>query len=380
MPADNGFCQRAFINWKPGKPLYSQRVPYCPRRRSIAIWSGFRLFLRGDPLLKRDCDRAQHVAGGRGLASPDLKLSRGLLHEHFNPRNHGDALGARRPQQVRLHRVIHHVEDQPGLYFVVFKRTVPRVPHSYRGGVNDDVEGNLAQVSAFDAVRLPLPRQLLSLGGSAIQYPDFSPTLFEAAHCSPRSAPGTEHQNFRPIDGESLFDRTNNAGDVGIEAIKLAILSADDGIARADFSSVRVGVIEMGQNRLLVGHRYTQAVQRNLAHAVQQILERFGVKRNIDAIHVFPTQRRVHDHGRERMFYGIAGDSINPSSGIDLLDAVDTTKIARTDLAGRGFETSIRIDGAKRERAAGTHAKHAADNALLSHAQTDDRVLVTLRL
>ena len=74
----------------------------------------------------------------------------------------------------------------------------------------------------------------------------------------------------------------------------------------------------------------------------------------------------------------IAGDSIDAGGGVDLLDAVDTAQIARADLAGRGFK--IRADRAKGENAAGAHAEHAADDALLSHAQPDERVLVALGL
>jgi hypothetical protein len=86
-------------------------------------------------------------------------------------------------------------------------------------------------------------------------------------------------------------------------------------------------------------------VERNLAHAVDQILERLGVERKINAVHVLAAQRRVHDDGRQRMLDGIAGDAIDASGGVDLLDAVDTAQIARADLAGRGFE--ILADRAK---------------------------------
>ena len=122
----------------------------------------------------------------------------------------------------------------------------------------------------------------------------------------------------------------------------------------------------------------TLAVEGNFAHAVDQILERFGVERKIDAVHVLAAQRRVHDDGRERMFDGIAGDSIDARGGVDLIDAVDTAEIPGSDLTGRGFE--IGADRAKGESAAGAHIEHAADDALLSHAQPDQRMLGTLLL
>jgi len=64
-------------------------------------------------------------------------------------------------------------------------------------------------------------------------------------------------------------------------------------------------------------------VEGNLADTVDQILERFGVERKINAVHVLAAQRRVHDDGRERTFDRIAGDSIDASGSVDLIDAVD---------------------------------------------------------
>ncbi len=78
------------------------------------------------------------------------------------------------------------------------------------------------------------------------------------------------------------------------------------------------------------------------------------------------------------MLDGIAGDAIDASGGIDLIDAVNAAQVARTDLAGSGFK--IGADGGEGERAAGTHAEHAADDALLSHAQADQSMLAALRL
>jgi hypothetical protein len=78
------------------------------------------------------------------------------------------------------------------------------------------------------------------------------------------------------------------------------------------------------------------------------------------------------------MFDGIAGDSIDASGGVDLVDAVDAAQIPGADLTGCGFE--IGADRAKGESAAGAHAEHAADDALLSHAQPDQRMRGALRL
>jgi len=78
------------------------------------------------------------------------------------------------------------------------------------------------------------------------------------------------------------------------------------------------------------------------------------------------------------MLDGVAGDSVDASGSIDLIDAVDAAQFPRTDLTGCGFK--IGADRAKGENAPGAHAEHAADDALLSHAQPDQRMLVALRL
>src|SRR5260370_27953194 len=94
----------------------------------------------------------------------------------------------------------------------------------------------------------------------------------------------------------------------------------------------------MRKDRLLVRHRNAEAVERNLAHATHQILKRLGVERKINTVHVLTAQRGVHDDGRERMLDGIAGDSVDASRSVDLIDAVDAAQIPSTDLTGCGFK------------------------------------------
>src|SRR4029077_18918756 len=122
---------------------------------------------------------------------------------------------------------VHHVEDDAGLNLLVFQGTVARVPHSNRSGVNDDVEGDLAEIRSVNSPRFGLAGEFLTLDGSAIQYPDFSATLFETEDGGTGRASGAEHENFRVLDGEALLEGTDHAGGSGIEAVKLAVLPAD---------------------------------------------------------------------------------------------------------------------------------------------------------
>src|ERR1700674_1082620 len=192
--------------WKGGRGRFAES-PAAEKRGLGQAFSGFLLLLGGGAILQRNRDRAQHIAGGSGFASPDFKLPGGLLHEHFYSGDDGDSLGPSALQHGRLHRVLHHVED------------------------------DFTDVGALDAVRFGLAGELLSLNGSAIQYPDFSTALFETEDSSTGRAPGAEHENFRLLDGETLLERTHHARDIGIKTVKFAILSADDGIAGASVLS-----------------------------------------------------------------------------------------------------------------------------------------------
>src|ERR1700688_2895499 len=334
--------------------------------------------LLGGALLQRDRDRTQHVARGSRLPSPDFKLPGRLLHEHFDSWDDGDPLGAGKLQKASLDRVVNHVEDYAGFDFFLFERAIPNVTHSNRSGINDHVERHFAQVRALDAVYFRLPRQLLRLRRCAIHYPDFGAAFLKAKNGRPGRAASTQHQHFRILNRKPLLKRTNDSSNIGVETVELAILPTDDGIARACLRRVRVGVIQMLQYGLLVGHGHAHAMERNLAYAAHEILERFGVQRKINAIHVLAAHCRVHDYGRERMFHGIAGNSVDTGGGIDLLDAINSAQIPPADLPGRGFK--VGADRAKGEYAAGANTQHAADDALLPHAQPDERMLVAVRL
>src|SRR6202140_4626230 len=334
--------------------------------------------LLGGALLQRDRDRTQHVAGGSRFARPDFKLPGSLLHEHFDSWDDGNSLRAGKLQKPSLDRIVNHVEDYAGFDLFLFEGTIPHVSHSNRSGINDHVERHFAQVRALNAVHFRLPRQLLRLCRCSIQYPDVSATLLKPKHCRPGRAAGTQHQHLRILNRKALLKRTNDSSNIGVETVELAILPADDGITRARLRRVRVGVIQMLQNGLLVGHGYADAMEWNLAYAPHEILERFGVQGEINSIHVLATHCRVHDYGRERVLHGIAGNSVDTGGGIDLLDAINSAQIAPADLPGRGFK--VGADRAEGENAAGANAQHAADDALLAHAQPDERMLAAVRL
>ncbi len=64
-------------------------------------------------LSKRMYHHSHHLFFRRGLAGPDLKLPRSLVHEHLYTRNHCDSFFASRSDQRRINRVVDQIEDQP---------------------------------------------------------------------------------------------------------------------------------------------------------------------------------------------------------------------------------------------------------------------------
>src|SRR5260370_10070389 len=71
---------------------------------------------------------------------------------------------------------------------------------------------------------------------------------------------------------------------------------------------------------------------------------------------------------------GVADKAIDAGGGSDRRDAVEAAEVLRGDVAGSGFFSGA--DRGEGENAAGADTKDAADDALLPHAQADQRVFV----
>src|SRR5437667_10924135 len=96
----------------------------------------------------------------------------------------------------------------------------------------------------------------------------------------------------------------------------------------------------------------------------------------IDGIDVFPPERSIHDRRRESMDHGVAGDAVDPCRRVHLFNSVKITQFLRRHLPGSAL--FIGAEGSESEDAAGSHSQHSADDALFSHAYTDQGMLVTL--
>src|SRR5579883_1166398 len=90
----------------------------------------------------------------------------------------------------------------------------------------------------------------------------------------------------RSFQRDTLLERTYDARRVRIEAVKLAVLRPHHGVAGADLGGVRIGIVEVFEDGFLVRHGDAKAVDRNVAHARQQVLQGLGVKGEVDRVDV----------------------------------------------------------------------------------------------
>ena len=74
----------------------------------------------------------------------------------------------------------------------------------------------------------------------------------------------------------------------------------------------------------------------------------------------------------------ISGDAVNPSCWIHGVDSVDSSQFLRGDLSRSGLFAPA--CGRKGKYASGSQSKHATDDALFSHAETDQRIAIVVLL
>ncbi len=140
-----------------------------------------------------------------------------------------------------------------------------------------------------------------------------------------------------PRSDDALFERADDAGDVGVEAVELAVLSAEDGVAGADLGGERVGVLQVGHDLLLERHGDAEALDGDLVDQLEQVGELVGLEREVDGVDGLAAEGGVHHDGRERAADGVAGDAVDLGGGVDLVDAVGLDQSAGGDLAGAGL-------------------------------------------
>src|SRR6185312_12095117 len=149
------------------------------------------------------------------------------------------------------------------------------------------------------------------------------------------------------------------AGHVSIEAKQLAILPTYHSVTSANLCCKRVSFEEVLQNLFFVRHGHAEPADRNIADANHQVIQRLGMKREIQCVDVLPAKSRIQHDRRKRMRHRITNHTINPRGSIHLVNAISFTQGTRRNLAGAGFFS--RTGGGKGELASGANTEKPAD-------------------
>src|SRR6516164_5794892 len=110
-----------------------------------------------------------------------------------------------------------------------------------------------------------------------------------------------------------VFQRRDHARHISIEPEQPAVLSPDDGVAGAYLRGQRVGLLQPGDDLLLVWHGDTVSAQRYFLSASNQVIQLLCVERKVNRVDRLATERGIHHDRRKRVLHWIAGDSINAS-------------------------------------------------------------------
>ncbi len=242
--------------------------------------------------------------------------------------------------------------------------------HADGGGVDDDVEGGLGERILLDGLGAGLAGELLRGLGGAVEDEDLGALVAQAEDGGAGCSAGSEDEDFGSAEGQALFERADDAGDVGVEAVELAILRAEDGVAGADLGGEGVGLLEVRHDLLLERHGDAEALDGDLVDELEQVGELVGLEREVDGVDGLAAEGGVHHDGRERAADGIAGDAVDLGGGVDLVDAVGFDEGAGGDLAGAGLFAGG--GGGEGEGGAGAEAEDAGDDAGVAHADADD--------
>src|SRR5450432_324058 len=175
-----------------------------------------------------------------------------------------------------------------------------------------------------------------------------------------------------------MLERTDYTRDVGVEAVELTILPANNCVAGSRLRRIGIGVVQILQNFLLVRHGDAEPGNWNVFHASPQVLHGFRVQAEVDGIHILPAEGCIHEQGRERMGHGVACNAIDAGSCIDLVGAVDVTQHFGRNLPRGGF---LPDDcGSEHKDAACAQSQNSSDDSLFAHTEADERVPITFFL
>ncbi len=204
----------------------------------------------------------------------------------------------------------------------------------------------------------------------AVDDVDLRALLDEAEDGGTGCAARTEDGDARAAQAEALLQRADYTGDVGVEAVELAVCAGAEGVAGADAGGEGVHIGQMRQDLLLERHGDSDAGQGQLTDDGEQVVEGLGLEGQQDGVDDLAAEGCVVHERRERVSDGVTGDAEDACGLIDLIDAVDLAQGAGVDLAGRGFRfLRKRREG---EGASCAGPEDAAQDAFFPHGDADD--------
>jgi hypothetical protein len=316
-------------------------------------------------------DDAQHLFFGGGFAGEDFELARALLDEHLDAGDDGDALLAGHAEQRGFERVVDQIEDELGVEVFRFEKLRGFDSRHADGRCGDDgVEGGFRDGVFLDGLRAGLAGEFLCGLGGAVEDKDFGPFVAQTEDGGACGSACAEDEHLGSAEGHALFERAGDTGDVGVEAVELAVLRTEDGVAGADLGRERVGLLEVRHDLLLERHGDAEALDGNLVDELEEVAELGGLEREVDGVDGLAAEGGVHHDGRERAANGVAGDAIDLGGCVDLIDAIGFDQRAGGDLAGAGLFAYG--GGGEGEGRAGADAEDAGDDAGVAHADADD--------
>jgi len=322
-------------------------------------------------LVEGEEDYAEHFGFGRWFAGPEFELTRALLDEHFHSLNGVEAALAGDLKERRVERVVDQVEDQTRFPFLGLKGQWMGVAvHPAGGGVDEDFEIGAGDLLASDGVDAGTRREFLRLGLLAAPDEDLRAFFREAVDGGPGCAAGSQDQDSGAFQSHALFEGTDDAGDIGIKAVELAVGAGADGVAGSELGGERVDVGEVGHDLLLEGHGDADSAQGKLTGEGEKVGDGFGLQGEIDRVDALAVEGAVLHQRRERVGDWVAGDAVDASCLVELFDAIEVPEGAGGDLAWGGFGSVV--SGGEGEGRACAQAENAAYDAGLAHGDADD--------
>ena len=172
-------------------------------------------------------------------------------------------------------RVVDHVEDEARVQLIFGDGHGLLVAlHAAGGGVDEHIEALFGEDLVLEGFGLGMAGEGHGVLVGAVDDEDLRALLDEAEDGGAGRSSGAEDGDARAFEAEAFFEGADDAGNVGVEAVELAVGAGAEGVARADAGGQRVHIGEVGQHLLLEGHGDGRAGEGQFADHGEQVVER----------------------------------------------------------------------------------------------------------